>query len=252
RLAELRGRLGEAMRRADDRVGPILGYAAASDFLVLLRPAWWVLRGYLAAMALSLLFGNSGSPTGLLPRVEDNELLGLLLLAAMVVGSIWLGRRGRPAKPLSRFALAAATAGLMLFALVGFLEVDSGSRQSGYMDVSYVNEYGDVDDVFVYDSRGRLVQGVQLYDQNGRPLHFGDDYCEDPATGEWQSSRRLGYPRCPEQAPFLMATPNESGPVADAPTAEPSAEPSEAAPSPSASATVTPPTKAAPSPSVSK
>ena len=44
------------LNRADVRVGPVIGYAKASEFLILLRPAWWVLRGYLVAMAIDYLF----------------------------------------------------------------------------------------------------------------------------------------------------------------------------------------------------
>ncbi|WP_328465239.1 hypothetical protein OHA21_43060 [Actinoplanes sp. NBC_00393] len=227
RLAELRGRLGEATRRADVRVGPLLGYAKASDFLVLLRPAWWVLRGYLVAMALAYMFYNAGAPLGLLPRIEDNELLGLLLLIGTVLGSIWLGRRGPLVKPVQRFLLGAGTVLLLLFAVVGLFEADEQARRSGYIETTtYVSDYNGVDDVFVFDSQGKLVQGAQLYDQNGQPIKIGGDaFCLDDEGNEIES-RRLGYPRCPEQAPFLMAVPEESV----APT------PSAAAPSPSASA----------------
>jgi hypothetical protein len=52
-LHEVRDNTMTLLRQADDRIGPVIGYPKASDFLVLLRPAWWVLRGYLAAMAVA-------------------------------------------------------------------------------------------------------------------------------------------------------------------------------------------------------
>ena len=235
RLARLRSRIGAATRRADHRFGPLLGYARASEFLVLLRPAWWVLRGYLAAMAFAYVFYNAGAPLGLLPRIEDNELLAVLLLAGAVLGSVWLGRRGPLTRPLHRYALRAGTAALLLFAVVGFFEIDSESRQSGYLDVQYVNEYGGVADVFVYDADGRLLRDVQLYDQNGQPLRFGDGFgdgsCVDEMTGTWQGNRRPGYPRCPQQAPFPVVpsgdpeTPEPTGSAAAVPSQAPSANP---------------------------
>ncbi|MBG0563205.1 HAAS signaling domain-containing protein [Actinoplanes aureus] len=236
RLAELRGRLGEATRRIDDRTGPLLGYAKASDFLVLLRPAWWVLRGYLAAMAFAYIFDDNSARIGLLPRVVDNELFALLLLAGAILGSIWLGRRGQPAKPVPRLLLKAGTAVLAIYAVVGFFEADGQARQStSYMDTSYVSEFGHVQDVFVYDNQGRLIKGAQLYDQNGQPIRLGDNGCTDQVTGEWRESRQLGYPRCPDQAPFLVATPGETeaGPTPEPTTAPTPVEPSGAAPSPS-------------------
>ena len=41
-----------------------IDFAAVRDFLVVLRPAWWVLRGYLAAMVLAWMLDDSGQPTG--------------------------------------------------------------------------------------------------------------------------------------------------------------------------------------------
>ncbi|MEV6299438.1 hypothetical protein AB0M02_08540 [Actinoplanes sp. NPDC051861] len=233
RLAELRGRLGEAVRRADVRVGPLLGYAKASEFLALLRPGWWVLRGYLAAMAFAILVDGNAGPLGLLPRLGDNELVGLLLAAAFIVGSIWLGRRGVPAKRLPRLAMRAATVGLALFAVVGFFEADGDTRD--FTDspdtVTYINDYQDVQgvqdvqDVFVYDGQGRLVQGAQLFDQNGNPIRFGEPGCVDEATGNWYPARGLGYPYCPERAPF-RAAPSPSEP-SSSPSASSQPTPSE-------------------------
>jgi hypothetical protein len=245
RIAELRGRLGDAARRADVRVGPVIGYERASDFLALLRPAWWVLRGYAAAMLFAYAMDSYSWPLGLLPRVGDNELVALLVLAAFVIGSIWLGRRAAPAKPLPRMLLLAGSAGLALFAVVGFFEVDGNARNNaGYTSppvINYVsdggmpNEHGDIQDVFVYDGQGRLVQGAQLYDQDGKPIRFGEPGCIDEASGNWYPPRTLGYPYCPERAPYRAAP--SGGPSGD-PTAGPS--PSEPAPSLSANSQTDP------------
>jgi hypothetical protein len=55
------------------------------------QPAWWVLRGYVAAVALAGLTG--GSATSVPPRLGDSAALGLLLVGGCVVGSVWLGER---------------------------------------------------------------------------------------------------------------------------------------------------------------
>ncbi|MFC7531455.1 DUF1700 domain-containing protein [Actinoplanes sp. GCM10030250] len=218
RYARLRGRFGEVMRQADDRVGPLLGYGKASDFLVLLRPAWWVLRGYLAAMAFAYFFGDRSGPLGLLPRLADNELVALLVLASFVVGSIWLGSRGPLTRRVHRRVLGAVSAFLVVFAVVGFSEMDGGSRDSGYMDANYVSEFDHVEDIFVYDEQGRLVRGAQLYDQNGQSIELGNSYCTDDLTGDWTESKQRGYPRCPDDAPFVVPAPDGSASLVPSPS----------------------------------
>src|SRR6185436_14630510 len=105
---EARDQALDLLARADRRTGPIIGYAKASDFLVLLRPAWWVLRGYLVAMALAdLLAGDTR--LGLLPRLGGNDLAALVLLTGCVIVSIMLGRRSPSLSRLPRLALRAGT-----------------------------------------------------------------------------------------------------------------------------------------------
>lgn len=91
---QVRERSAVWLAAADVRVGPVLGYAKASEFLVLLRPAWWVLRGYLVAMVVAQILDTGSEPIGLLPRIGGSELVALMLAAAGIIGSIWLGRRG--------------------------------------------------------------------------------------------------------------------------------------------------------------
>jgi hypothetical protein len=244
RYAEVRANLLRRMRAADAWLGPLLGYERASEFLLLLRPAWWVLRGYLAAMVVARALDDSGQPIGLLPRIGGSELVAVLLLAAAVLGSVWLGRRAsrRPWSFWPRYAFVAGSALLVLVAIVGFAAADSDVRGSGYATVDYGNNggpYENVQDVFVYDREGRLVNGARLFDQDGQPIQLGNAYCVDESTGESKHTQNMGYPYCPENAPFT----------------EPSAS---AAPGPSASglapsATASPPsTSARPRPSSSR
>ncbi|BBH66162.1 hypothetical protein ACTI_28470 [Actinoplanes sp. OR16] len=230
---DLRNRAREATRQADVRVGPLLGYERASEFLTLLRPAWWVLRGYLAAMAFTYVFDDNSAPIGLLPRIggSGNEVVALVVLAGFVLGSIWLGRR-EPSKRMPRLLFKAGTAALVVFAVVGFFEADGQARQSGYIDAGYVSEYDQIQDVFVYDGQGGLVKNAQLYDQWGNRITFGEPGCVDPVTGNWSVSRSMGYPYCPDLAPFragerVWPTPEPEEPAASpSATATPDAAPS--------------------------
>jgi hypothetical protein len=236
RAAELRGALLGRLRTVDERTGPLFGYQRASDFIKLLRPAWWVLRGYLAAMVLARLLDDSGQPMGLLPRIGGSEVVALLLLAVAVLGSIWLGRRSfTSATRWPRYALYAGTTVLVLVAIGGFFSADSSTRGAGYADVNYdtPSPFGDVRDIFVYDDQGRLVPGARLFDQNGSPIQIGNPYCMDGATGEYVQTEQKGYPYCSEKAPFrapAAVPPVPTGPSAPiAPSAERTAQPSPSA-----------------------
>jgi hypothetical protein len=205
RVRELRDLALARLHTADVRLGPLFGAAKASEFLILLRPAWWVLRGYLAAMVVAWLLDDSGQPIGLLPRVGGSEIVALLLLAAGVLASIWFGRRSLQLSEWPQRALYAGSVVLVLVALAGFSEADSSRRDANYSDVNYDNPYGGIEDLFVYDEQGRLVTNARIFDQNGNPLRLGNDYCYDD-TGNYVEVDRLTYPYCPEQDPFRLPT----------------------------------------------
>ncbi|KUL23697.1 HAAS signaling domain-containing protein [Actinoplanes awajinensis] len=249
-LKAVRDQVVRGLREADVRVGPVLGYAKASEFLALLRPAWWVLRGYLAAMVLVYLFDSIDARIGLLPRIGGSVLLGLVLLGACVVGSIWLGRRGTPTGYWPRYAYWSGTALLVLIAMIGFVTVDGRSQETpSYLDATYSGNsgYENVRDVFVYDGQGHPVENAQLYDQNGQPIQLGSQWCDDPDTGESVQSWQRGYPRCPKLNPFVAPSPtpmeNDEWPTPDPPA------PSSVPPSltPSVTPSVTPSAKPIPS-----
>jgi hypothetical protein len=239
-LVELRDQALVRLRAADVRFGPLLGYPRVSEFLVLLRPAWWVLRGYLAAMVFAWMFDASAQPIGLLPRIGGSEIVALLLLGGAILASIWLGRRSLRLSKWPRRSLYASSAVLVLVALGGFLEADGNSRSSYYSDVNYDNPYSHVEDLFVYDEQGRLVTNARILDQNGEPVRLGNAYCYDE-SGNYTDVETLTYPYCPSRAPFRLpsasAEPGESvdgpGPVPSA-TGEvsPSASPSMSSASP--------------------
>ncbi|MEU4245261.1 hypothetical protein [Actinoplanes sp. NPDC026619] len=240
-LAELRDNALAMLRDVDVRVGPVIGYEKASDFLRLLRPAWWVLRGYLAAMAIAFLLGANRGSMGLLPRIGDNDLVALVLLTGSVIVSIVLGRRSADLTRMPRYALRAGTAFLIIFAFAGFESADGDARNVPYNDANYDagtsggNPYSNVNDVYVYDGQGHLVTGARLFDQEGNPIQLGNNYCTDEATGESSRSVNLGYPYCPANAPFTNTNSRDaSAPASVAPSSvAPSASSPSVAPSPS-------------------
>ncbi|MEV6844670.1 hypothetical protein [Actinoplanes sp. NPDC051411] len=215
---EVWGNLEPVLRRADVKAGPVIGYEKASDFLILLRPAWWLLRGYLVAMATAWILDDGGS-RGLLPRLGGSTLFALIWLGCCVAASILVGRRAGGWSKWPRYALRAGTVLLVLFAISGFVTADNDTRNYDSYPVGDYgggNPYSGVQDVYVYDPQGHLVQGARLFDQDGSPIQLGSGYpayCSDPSTGETVQSRSLGYPYCPENAPFTAPQPSGSAPL---------------------------------------
>lgn len=235
RLATIREAARRRMRGVDVMAGPLFGCARASDFLALLRPAWWVLRGYLAAMVIARVLDDSGQPIGLLPRIGGSEFVALLLLAASVLGSIWLGRHSLRLAKGPRYALYAGTAVLVLVAIAGFLNADSSTRGSYYSDVNYNDPYGHIRDVFVYDKQGRLIEGARMFDQDGQPIRLGDPYCvADPYSDRpVPAPDQVTYPYCAKNAPLRMPSAADDALPTKPSTPEPSGT-APARPSPSA------------------
>ncbi|KAB1118134.1 HAAS signaling domain-containing protein [Micromonospora aurantiaca] len=233
RLAEARDQAATQIRLLDRQLGPVLGHETVSDFLRPLRPAWWLVRGWLAALLISVMV-DGGRP-GLLPRPNDNASAGLLLLIGAVVASLWLGRRSAGFTGWPRRLHRLGTAALLLFGFAVLVDVDrnaSSDVYSGYEQTSVDRRYDRIEDVFVYDQQGRLIRDAQLFDQNGVPIRLGWPNCLD-ASGAVPAPRNA-YPYCPELAPFGAPASPSIAPPAPAPTgsATPTAPSTSASPEP--------------------
>ncbi|MBM0274760.1 HAAS signaling domain-containing protein [Micromonospora tarensis] len=236
-LVRARGRL----RAMDARLGPLLGYEHVSDFLRLLRPGWWLLRAYLAAMLVTVI--TTGGSFFLLPRFGGELLAGLIMLVGFVLASIWLGRRSGQLTRWPRFALHTGSLVLVLFALAALANAEDRLGYSDYYydQTSVDSQYSQVRDVFVYDSEGRLVENARLFDQNGNPIRLGYPDCSTPLD-KYGNPLLRPYPYCVDQAPFGHRAP---GAVVPTPTGTPT--PTE---TPTPSGTPTPTAPGAGSPTV--
>lgn len=190
--AELRAAAGlppqAAVSRAGEdgvvqRVAALLGHPWVTEvrrLVVELRPAWWVLRGYLVVLVPCLLPTNRTRDFPV-PAPLGSDELGAVLVLAAVVGSVALGRRSlpRPARTL------VAVAGVLL-ALTGFVLVrDKGEAsvaQASSVPLAtdravgewpLLSRSGPVTDVLPYAADGTPLTGVLLFDQDGRPLRVG-------------------------------------------------------------------------------
>ena len=174
---ERRGAVARARQGADDLVAAVRSHRwwpGARDFAITLRPAWWVLRALVASAGLAVFFG----------------LYSLILTFAMIVASVELGRRRLADRAPAWRSLIAIGNAVALFGAFLVL-VTSGARGDGLTRVlpgrgSIVQEVQvapsngvwvdgtEVRNLFPYDGEGHPLTGVQLYDENGRPVSVGD------------------------------------------------------------------------------
>jgi hypothetical protein len=144
-----------------------------------LRPAWWVLRGYLVVL-VPCLVERDGVPDVPVPAPLDSHLLGLVLVVAAVVASVALGRRTFP-RPVGALVGAAGVALVLASFVIGegaWSSVTGPAPMGQAPEVAngeypLLSRYGPVTDVFPYAADGTPLEGVLLYDQDGRPLPVG-------------------------------------------------------------------------------
>jgi hypothetical protein len=159
-----------------------------------MRPAWWVLRAWIAVTLLDQLAGQWEYVT-LWPTLGVPGLGPFLLIAAVVVsvlvgqGKVWPGS-GPDRTTLARTVLL----GLNVFAvLVPLTFTGDGSQvESSAVAVPFrapgkpvLRSGSDViRNLYPYDATGQPLVGVQLFDQQGRPVSVA------PQSGMGQGRER--------------------------------------------------------------
>jgi hypothetical protein len=268
----------QTVRTALDGVRAQPWWPAVRDFVVTLRPVWWVLRASIAALGLAVLFGTGS----------------FLLFLVFAVVSVELGRRRLAHRNAGWRTAIAMGNGLAVFGLLVaglalsgpslFVPWESGSTDPVYSGPAY-GENGiwvdgtEVRNIFPYDNQGRPLTDVQLYDENGRPIAAGDsarqplqdeqgrDHYQVPAVDNSGQQRWNVYPlRQRVDADLGSGTPSPGVPQAatpptvapgalivpsPAPSSPPSASPTGAA-SASPSSTLSPSATSTPSPTASR
>ena len=133
-----------------------------------MRPAWWVLRGYLLVQAADVLTGNWES-LDLLPQLGVWMLGPLLTLVAGLLsvevgrGRLWPGI-GRPVRVHARAALLALNVG----ALVAVVPVVDAADRLGPELIAVRDAAGYVDQSGLR-LRGDRICNIQPYDADGPP-----------------------------------------------------------------------------------
>lgn len=154
--------------------------ATVLDFLLALRPVWWVLRGWVA-FAVTVMF------TALTP-IPDTAV-GWGGLAAFVIVSVqwgrgrWLGWRWSRALKIAVTVVVLIalpfTIGRMVHTVALASADDAYAEEVSEMKPIGVNANGNpVTNLFVFDCEGNPLSGVQVFDQDGEPFTL-DDYGPD-------------------------------------------------------------------------
>ena len=182
--------LGDGLRDTKRDIGIAIrrnpALAGIADFLVTLRPAWWLVRAWVAYEVFALLGGSRDS-------FVPTEFVLWLVLAAFVVVSVQWGRgkwRFRGLAPA--IVIGNVVAAVLLIPMIS--AADSSSSEVYYTDASepqdltgvYLNGQP-VTNIFGYGADGKLLKGIQLFDQDGKPMATsvpGGNGCLDPDCNE--------------------------------------------------------------------
>lgn len=155
----------------------------ALEFLPQLRPAWWVVRAWLAAGIVAGFYRqrgrlNGGSITdvyrdsGVLPGGYGHRYIGVTLLVIAIPISIQLGRRSL--RGSARWLVIAGNAiaiALLLPAIAALGEVTTYVQTGQVIPTDGLVDNGSqVTNIYPYDAQGRPLDHVRLFDQNGQPL----------------------------------------------------------------------------------
>ncbi|MEZ0111343.1 hypothetical protein ABH920_005358 [Catenulispora sp. EB89] len=177
----LRSRLRQAMADAEQRARRYRAGREVLDFLPSLRPAWWVLRAWVAVRLLEAMTttAHPWHEITIIPQVGNSTFVGLLALLVAIPASVYAARQTVP-DGWRRRAMGAGEGILVLFTVGMALSAigNQGDRGDMGSGVSYVqqSQSGLVEDgkpisnLYVYDQSGKQLNGVFVYDQDGMPV----------------------------------------------------------------------------------
>jgi len=181
-------------RAALDRLRERSWWPPVEEFLLTLAPAVWLLRGWIVARVVSAvlraLVPDGGAGGAWLPTT----FLDWLLLVGLCIVSVQWGRGRWQDGRWSRRARVAATVVAVVAALPVVGAVAAYDARATAVRVEYQTVYSPeapqdgvvvggmaVSNLFAYDAAGNPIEGVQLFDDRGRPVRT----TSDDGTGEW-------------------------------------------------------------------
>jgi hypothetical protein len=212
-------------------------YRGVQAFLPELRPAWWVLRGYLAALILTAAFGR-GYNLGPIPNPTTKRGLAEILAIGLAIWlSVRLGRRSR-SLPQGVRVLAVSTNVVIVLVAVAVL---GNMRSIAYSEIignatpeqqpfAAAFAAGPLTNIYPYSQDGRPLTNILLFDQDGQPISVEKSEAQTsypigadgkaitnayPLTQRHQNgdpvvAPRVAFPPWPTPSPSPPATPTPS------------------------------------------
>lgn len=143
------------------------------DFLVAMRPVWWVLRAY-GAYAITLtvmLLGRGRQDDWLLP---NSPLEGAALLVFVVVSVQWGRDRWLPKNLLRHMRTIVSIAAVIAlpFAIGSLLSPRVEYINSDFPPQGLQLDGVQIGNIFAFDENGDPIEHVQLYTGKGTPLNL--------------------------------------------------------------------------------
>ena len=185
-------------------------------FLPSLRPAWWVLRAYLAVLILTSVF-SPGYDLGPIPSpFTKHGLVEILATGFAIWLSVRIGRRNRPLPQFARFLTLSANVVIAFVALVILGNMHSFAYPS-FIDMaspqqpSFATAFaaGQVTNIYPYSQDGKPLTNVLLFDQDGRPITL--------QQGEPQTSYPIGADSKPITNAYPLTQRHSNGDTVVAP-----------------------------------
>ncbi|HVL81488.1 MAG TPA: hypothetical protein VM840_07855 [Actinomycetota bacterium] len=144
-------------------------------FATELRPGWWLLRGWLAAMVLTAMQqGHLHRRDVPIPALGGSRLVGLASVVGLAWASVALGRRAGTGGTWRKMSIVASGAVL----LSSFFVTQSVRYREVYAEPAwaYQDEHlrhrdgSEISNICPHASDGTPLSDVLLFDQSGRPI----------------------------------------------------------------------------------
>jgi len=169
-----------ALRDLRQAVGWVTGsawYRQVRAFLPELRPAWWVLRAYLAVLILTAAL-SPGYNLGPIPNPTTKRGLAEILVTGFAIWlSVRIGRRNRPLPQPARVLAVSANVLIAFVAVVILGNMRSftyseiiGTASPEQPPFAAAFAAGPSTNIYPYSQDGKPLTNVLLYDQDGRPI----------------------------------------------------------------------------------
>ena len=159
------------------------------DFLLVLRPVWWVLRGWAVYAVAEIFIGRS---VAFLPT---DPFRTIFLLALVTLSVQWGRGRWLPWRWLTGFRTLVSVCAVVALPLLILVAAHQLSYQNtyaapsdSYVSPGLVQNGEQVTNIFAYDAEGQPLPDVQLFDQDGQPLGVVDDSPNTPYLSQFDEA----------------------------------------------------------------